>query len=76
MLHDRVAESSSEVVSRSGVTHLGFSVLHRYVGAVSVNAGCAAPLHSDRGGGDSMTTRFSDPSRCGDSCQGGDVGGT
>ena len=58
-----MALSASDATSRSGVTHLEFSVLHRYVDAVPDDAGLSGAASISNGGGESMATRFSEPSR-------------
>ena len=53
----------SDAVSRSGVTHLESSVLHWFVVAVPDYAGLSGAAPILKGGGESMATRFSEPSR-------------
>ena len=64
---DSVALSASDAVSRSGVTHLEFSVLHRFVDVVSEDAGLSGAASILKGGGESMATKLSEPTRLLDS---------
>ena len=61
VLQDSVA--LSDATSRSGVTHLESSVLHCFVVAVPGDAGLSGAAPILKGGGESMATRFSEPSR-------------
>ena len=51
VLQDSVGLSSSDATSRSGVTHMEFSVLHRFVDTVSDDAGLSGAASMPKGGG-------------------------
>ena len=51
VLQDSVALSASDATSCSGVTHLEFSVLHRFFDAVSDDAGLSSASSIPKAGG-------------------------
>ena len=62
MLYDSVSSSPSDVSCASGVSHLEFSVLHRRLDTVFVDAGLSSTVPHGQGRG-SIATRFKASSR-------------